>query len=55
MLLEALAAFHERPSGGEEQNRNQYEENVQHFFTYAMCMSATLWPAWARARASFSS
>ncbi len=30
MLLEALAAFHERPSGGEEQNRNQYEENVQH-------------------------
>ena len=33
MLLEAFAAFDERPSGGEEQNRNQYEENVQHFFT----------------------
>jgi hypothetical protein len=29
--LEAVAAFDERPSGREEQNRNQYEENVQHF------------------------
>ena len=28
MLLEALAAFHERPSGGKKQNRKQYEESV---------------------------
>src|ERR1035438_7146197 len=55
MHLEPVAAFHEGPADGKEQNRNQHEEHVQHFFTYAMCISATLWPSWARERASFSS
>jgi hypothetical protein len=36
MLLKAIAALHERPSGGEEQNRNQHEKYVQHLFPYAM-------------------
>jgi hypothetical protein len=28
MLLKAVAAFHERPSDSEEQNRNQHEKSV---------------------------